>query len=122
LRPELRLREEPSNLITLSLIVVLGGDPELTERCRRIAAKARALLREVALPFTRSEIAELEPLVIVLRSTTYEQAPWGYEVLAERVGASLLLVEPGAGAPIVLEYRLREALAFAARLRARVRQ
>lgn len=120
--PELRLREPASNLVELPVILLLGCEPDLVARCRSIASKARALVRLVELPFTRRQIAELRPLVILVPSAIYESAPWGYEVLAEKVGASLLMVDPGMGAPIVLEYRLMEALVFAARLRARARQ
>ena len=62
-----------------------------------------------------------EALVIVVPAQVYEGAPWGFEVLAEKVGASLLMLDPEPLAPIVLEYRMMEALLFATRLRARSR-
>jgi hypothetical protein len=52
----------------------------------------------------------------------YEGAPWGFEVLAEKVGASLLMLDRDPIAPIVLEYRMMESLVFATRLRARVQE
>lgn len=121
-QPEPRLRARPSNLIELPLILLLGCDPDLEARCRRIAARSRVLVRALPLPFTRADIADLRPLVILVPTPVYECAPWGYEVLAEKVGASLLTLEGALLAPIVLEYRLMEALAFAARLRARPAQ
>ncbi|APR79920.1 Hypothetical protein A7982_05267 [Minicystis rosea] len=74
------------------------------------------------MPFQRSEVTALSPLVIMVPAHIYEGAPWGFEVLAEKVGASLLMMEREPVAPIVLEYRMMEALMFASRLRARVRE
>jgi hypothetical protein len=74
------------------------------------------------MPFQRAEVAALEPLVIIVPATVYEGAPWGFEVLAEKVGASLLMLEREPMAPIVLEYRMMEALVFATRLRARSKE
>jgi len=54
-------------------------------------------------------------------ATVYEGAPWGFEILAEKVGASLLMLEREPMAPVVLEFRIMEALVFASRLRARAR-
>jgi hypothetical protein len=42
-------------------------------------------------------------------------------VLAEKVGACLLMLDRDPMAPIVLEYRMMEALVFATRLRARAK-
>jgi hypothetical protein len=114
--------EAPDNVISLPVILLLGCDTELEERCRSIAARARALVRASQVPFARAEVIALQPLVIVLPSQVYEGAPWGFEVLAERIGASLLMVDREPIAPIVLEYRLMESLLFATRLRARVRE
>jgi hypothetical protein len=109
-------------VIALPLILLLGGDDELEARCRTIASRARVLLRAAPVPFARSEVTSLSPLVIVVPAQVYEGAPWGFEVLAEKVGASLLMLDREPIAPIVLEYRMMEALVFAARLRERVRE
>jgi hypothetical protein len=120
--PLTALQEAAStNLVALPLILLLGCDDELEARCRTIAGKAKALVRTMGMPFQRAEVAALQPLVIVVPATVYEGAPWGFEVLAEKVGASLLMLEREPMAPIVLEYRMMEALMFATRLRARVR-
>jgi hypothetical protein len=111
-----------TNVISLPLILLLGCSPDVEARCRAIAARARVLVRGAPVPFQRSEIAALHPLVIVVPATTYESAPWGFEVLAEKVGASLLLLDRDTMPSIVLEYRMMEALVFASRLRARVKQ
>jgi hypothetical protein len=79
-------------------------------------------VRVARLPFQRSEVAALNPLVIVVPACVYESAPWGFEVLAEKVGASLLMLDRDPMAPIVLEYRMMDALVFATRLRARMRE
>ena len=112
----------PSNVISLPLIVLLGCDGALEARCRRIAARARVLVRSSPVPFARSEVTSLEPLVIIVPAQVYEGAPWGFEVLAEKVGASLLMIDREPIATIVLEYRIMESLIFATRLRARVRE
>jgi hypothetical protein len=112
----------PSNVIALPLMLMLGCEQEIEGRCRSIAARARVLVRTMSLPFQRSEVAALSPLVIMVPAAVYEGAPWGFEVLAEKVGASLLMLDRDPMAPIVLEYRMMEALVFATRLRARVRQ
>jgi hypothetical protein len=121
-QPEPRLRAHPQNLIELRLVLLLGCEPELSARCRSVAARARVLVRSQPLPVTRAEVAELRPLVIGVPAPHYESAPWDYEVLAEKVGASLLTLDASMSAPIVLEDRLTEALAFATRLRARLRR
>jgi hypothetical protein len=72
-------------------------------------------------PVQRADVAVLQPLVIIVPGHVYEGAPWGFEVLAEKVGASLLMLDREPLASIVLEYRMMEALVFATRLRARVR-
>jgi len=77
-------------------------------------------MRAMPVPILRSEVMTMDPLVIVVPSDVYESAPWAFEVLAEKVGASLLMLDREAEASIVLEYRLMEALVFAKRLRARV--
>jgi hypothetical protein len=112
----------PTNVISLPLIVVLGCSAEMEARCRSIAQRARALVRASPMPFQRAEIAALHPLVIIVPAPVYEVAPWGFEVLAEKVGASLLMLEREPVAQIVLEYRMMEALVFAKRLQARVRE
>ena len=113
----------PSNIISLPLILLLGCDAELTSRCRSIAARARVLVRAslATLPAQR-EVSALSPLVIIVPAAVYESSPWGYEVMAERVGASLLMIDREPLASIVLEYRMMEALVFATRLRAKVRE
>jgi hypothetical protein len=111
---------EPSNLISLPLILLLGCNAELEARCRGIGARARVLVRAAPMPYQRSEIAAMHPLVIVVPAAIYECAPWGFEVLAEKVGASLLRLDRERMAPIVLAYRIMGALVFATRLRARV--
>lgn len=112
----------PSNVIALPLVLLLGCDQELEAKCRSIAARARVLVRAAPVPFQRSEVTALAPLVIMVPAHIYEGAPWGFEVLAEKVGASLLMMDGEPIAPIVLEYRMMEALMFASRLRARVRE
>jgi hypothetical protein len=118
------LPSEPSlsNLISLPLILLLGCDREVEARCRAIATRARVLLRAAPLPVLRSEILAMGPLVIIVPASIYESAPWGFEVLAEKVGASLLMLDRDPMASIVLEYRMMEALVFATRLRAQVRE
>ena len=111
----------PANVISLPLILLLGCDSELETRCRSIAARSRVLVRSAPIPFQRTEVAALQPLVIIVPGHVYEGAPWGFEVLAEKVGASLLMLDCEPLAPIVLEYRMMEALVFATRLRLRVR-
>lgn len=112
----------PNNVIALPLILLLGCDPDLTARCRSIAGRAKVLARSAPVPFVRSEVTALSPLVIIVPADIYEGAPWGFEVLAEKVGASLLVLDHEPLAPIVLEYRIMEALVFATRLRARLRE
>jgi hypothetical protein len=112
----------PDNVIPLPLVLLLGCDETLEARCRSIGLRARVLVRAAPVPFTRSEVTALEPLVIVVPAFVYEGAPWGFEVLAEKVGASLLVIDRDPIAPIVLEYRIMESLIFATRLRARVRE
>jgi hypothetical protein len=104
------------------LILLLGCEEVLEARCRSIAARARVLVRSMPIPFQRAEVASLEPLVIIVPAEVYEGAPWGFEVLAEKVGASLLMLDREPMAPIVLEYRIMEALVFATRLRTRARE
>lgn len=111
----------PANVISLPLILLLGCDTELETRCRSIAARARVLVRSAPVPVQRADVAVLQPLVIIVPGHVYEGAPWGFEVLAEKVGASLLMLDRAPLASIVLEYRMMEALVFATRLRARVR-
>ena len=118
----LSLEAGASNVITLPLILLLGCQREVEARCRTIALRARVLLRTLPLPFQRSEVAAMGPLVLVVPAAVYESAPWGFEVLAEKVGASLLMLDRDPIAPIVLEYRMMEALVFASRLRARMRE
>jgi hypothetical protein len=108
-----------TNVITLPLILLLGCGPEIEARCRTIAHRARALVQNLPLPFQRTEVAAMRPLVLMVPAAVYESAPWGFEVLAEKVGASLLMLDRDPMAPIVLEYRMMEALVFATRLRAR---
>jgi hypothetical protein len=112
----------PNNVIELPLILLLGCDPDLEARCRAIAARAKVLVRAAPVPVQRSEVTALAPLVIIVPAQVYEGAPWGFEVLAEKVGASLLMLDDQPMAPIVLEYRMMDALVFATRLRARVRE
>jgi hypothetical protein len=119
LSPEARAS---SNVVTLPLIVLLGCDPDVEARCRAIALRARVLLRTHPLPFQRAEVAAMHPLVIIVPAAVYESAPWGFEVLAEKIGASLLMLDRNPMASIVLEYRMMEALVFATRLRARVQE
>lgn len=116
--PEIR----QSNVIALPLILLLGCDPDLTARCRSIATRAKVLARSAPVPFVRSEVTALSPLVIIVPADVYEGAPWGFEVLAEKVGASLLMLEREPIASIVLEYRIMDALVFATRLRTRLRE
>ncbi|MFT3765293.1 MAG: hypothetical protein QM820_07230 [Minicystis sp.] len=121
--PALRAPEvRPNNVIALPLVLLLGCDQELEDRCRSIAARAKVLVRAAPMPFQRSEVTSLSPLVIIVPAHVYEGAPWGFEVLAEKVGASLLMLDREPMAPIVLEYRMMEALVFATKLRARVRE
>jgi hypothetical protein len=108
-----------TNVITLPLILLLGCSPEMDVRCRAIAQRARVLVRNLPLPFQRTEVAAMRPLVLLVPAPVYEGAPWGFEVLAEKVGASLLMLDREPMAAIVLEYRMMEALVFATRLRAR---
>lgn len=112
----------PNNLIAIPLILLLGCDEDLESRCRAIAARAKVLVRSAPVPVQRSEVTALAPLVIIVPAQVYEGAPWGFEVLAEKVGASLLMLDDKPMAPIVLEYRMMDALVFATRLRARVRE
>jgi len=79
------------------------------------------LVRSSPVPFSRAEVTAVAPLVIIVPADVYEGAPWGFEVLAEKVGASLLMLDGGPIAPIVLEYRMMEALVFATRLRQRAK-
>ncbi len=109
-------------MIPLPLILLLGCDSAFEARCRAITARARVLLRALPMPAPRAEVAAISPLVIVVPAAVYESAPWGFEVLAEKVGASLLMIDREPIAGIVLEYRMMEALVFAKRLRARVRE
>jgi hypothetical protein len=113
---------EPANLITLPLILLLGCDPFVESRCRAIAARARVLLRAMPVPILRSDVLAMDPLVIVVPAPVYETAPWAFEVLAEKVGSSLFMLDHEPMASIVLEYRMMESLAFARRLRARVQE
>ena len=115
-------RAEPSNLLTLPLILLLGCDPSTEARCRAIGARAHVLLRATSVPVLRSEVMAMAPLVIVVPTAVYESAPWAFEVLSEKVGASLLMLDREPVASIVLEYRMMEALVFAKRLRARVHE
>lgn len=110
----------PNNLIALPLILLLGCDADLEARCRSIAARAKVLVRSTTVPVHRSEVSALAPLVLIVPAEVYEGAPWGFEVLAEKVSASLLMLDGDPIAPIVLEYRMMEALLFATRLRARL--
>ncbi len=109
-----------TNLVALPTVLMLGCDEALVNRCRNIASRAKVLLRSMPVPFQRNDVAALRPLVIMAPKDVYEGAPWGFEVLAERIGASLLVLGPDPLAPIVLEYRMMEALVFASRLRRRV--
>lgn len=111
---------EASNVIALPLVLLLGCDPVVEARCRSITTRARVLMRAMPVPILRSEVMTMAPLVIVVPSEVYESAPWAFEVLAEKVGASLLMLDREPEASIVLEYRLMEALVFAKRLRLRV--
>jgi len=111
----------PSNVIALPLILLLGCDAETTARCRAIASRAKVLARSARVPLLRAEVTALAPLVLVVPGHVYEGAPWGFEVLAEKVGASLLMLDGEPLAHIVLEYRIMEAMVFARRLRARIR-
>jgi hypothetical protein len=123
--PAIRERETPparSNVIALPLVLLLGCDPDLEARCRSIAARARVLVRSSPVPFARAEVSAMAPLVIIVPADIYEGAPWGFEVLAEKVGASLLMLDREPIAPIVLEYRMMESLVFATRLRQRVKE
>jgi hypothetical protein len=95
----------PSNLISLRLILVIGCDREMEARCRAIASRARVLLRFCSLPVLRSEIAAMRPLVIMLPANVYERAPWGFEVLAEKVVASLLMLDGHRMTSILLNHR-----------------
>jgi hypothetical protein len=119
---DLAFEPQPSNVISLPLILLVGCDAALEARCRTVAGHALVLLRAVPMPVQRAEVAALSPLVIAVPAPVYESAPWGFEVLAEKVGASLLMLDRQPMAPILLEYRMMEALVFAKRLRARVRE
>jgi hypothetical protein len=66
-------------------------------------------------------VAQLKPLVVVLPQAQYQKRPWGYEVLAEKVGAVLVVLAEKPLVSLVLEYRLMEAVVFANRLRLRAR-
>jgi len=122
--PALRAVVEPAptNVISLPLILLLGCDPEVEARCRAIASRARVLVRAASVPVQRTEVVAMHPLVIIVPASVYEGAPWGFEVLAEKVGASLLMLDRAGTPSIVLEYRMMEALVFATRLRARVKE
>jgi hypothetical protein len=109
----------PSNLVARPLVLLLGCDEAVLATCRSFATKARVLVRSMAMPCQRAEVLALHPLVIVLPETVYEGAPWGFEVLAEKVGAALLLLERGRTAAMFLESRMLEALMLASRVRAR---
>lgn len=63
------------------------------------------LVRSAPVPVQRAEVSAWAPLVIVVPAQVYEGAPWGFEVLAEKV-ASLLMLDPEPLAPIVLEYQI----------------
>lgn len=113
----------PDNVISLPLILLVGCDPDLEARCRAIGARAKVLVRSMRSMSPRThEIRALSPLVIIVSADVYESQPWGFEVMAEHVGASLLMLDHAPLAPIVLEYRMMEALVFVTRLRARVRE
>ena len=112
----------PSNVISLPLILLLGCAPETEAHCRSIALRAHALVRVARLPFQRSRGRGPEPAGDRRPGLRLRERPWGFEVLAEKVGASLLMLERDPMAPIVLEYRMMDALVFATRLRARMRE
>ena len=120
--PALLPSEIPTNVVSIPLVLLIGCDPEVEARCRSIAQRARVLVRCLPTTFQRSEVAAMQPLVILVPGVVYESQPWGFEVLAEKVGASLLMLDRDPIAPIVLEYRMMESLVFATRLRARVRE
>lgn len=108
------------NVIKLPVVLLLGCSPSFEARCRDVASRARALVRSYQVPFSRSLVKSLRPLVIVVPDEIFELAPRGFEVLADEVNASLLNFENERLAPMVLEYRLTESLVFATKLRDRM--
>jgi hypothetical protein len=112
---------QTSNVISLPLVLLLGCSASLEARCRSIGARGRVLVRSSPVPMRRTEVAALKPLVIVVPAPVYEGAPWGFEVLAEKVGATLLVLDHEASEASLLEVMLMESLVVAARTRRRGR-
>jgi hypothetical protein len=102
------------------VMILLGGELELASLCRAVARRARVLLRAVPANTEGTEIASMHPLIIALPLALYEARPWSFEVLADRITASLLVLDRTSTTPLVLEHRLSEALLVARTLRAMV--
>lgn len=112
-------QEPTSNVIALPTMVLLGCNAEMEARCRAITSRARVLLRAMPVPFLRSAIVAVRPLVLVVPSAVYDLAPKGFDMLIEESGSCLLKLDREPIATIVLEYRIMEALIFSLRIRSR---
>jgi hypothetical protein len=101
--------------------MVLLECAELEPLCRAVARRSRVLLRTVPATAEWPEMLSARPLVVVLPLAVYERRPWTFDVLAERMTASLLVLDHTSTAPVVMERRITEMLAIALDLRAMAR-
>lgn len=106
-----------SQLIRIPVVLALECSPSFLARCRRVAARARFLVRACEAASAWATAVRLRPLAIVLPSHLHARAPQTFELLAEDAGARLVIVESEQLPPGELEGHITHAIGEAARAR-----
>lgn len=106
-----------SHLIRIPVVLALDCSPSFLARLRRVAARARFLVRACEAASAWATAVRLRPLAIVLPSHLHDRAPQTFELLADDAGARLVIVESEQLPPGELEGHITHAIGEAARAR-----
>ncbi|WP_234023123.1 hypothetical protein [Sorangium cellulosum] len=104
-------------MIRIPVVLALDCSPGFLARCRRVAARARFLVRSCDAASAWGTAVRLRPLAIILPSHLHDRAPQTFELLAEDAGARLVVVESEQLPPGELEGHITHAIGEAARAR-----
>jgi hypothetical protein len=81
------------NIVRVPIVLALECSPSLLAQCRRVAARARFLVRPCDAASVWATAVRLRPLAIILPGHVHARAPQTFELLAEDAGARLVVIE-----------------------------
>ncbi|MCC6555577.1 MAG: hypothetical protein IT372_21660 [Polyangiaceae bacterium] len=106
-----------ANLIRIPIVLALDCTPALMERCRKVAARCRLLVRACDSASVWRTAVGLRPLAIVVPSHLYERSPQRFHLLAAEAGCQLVVLESAQVPAHELEGHLTSAVHEASRAR-----